>query len=60
MARMAAKAAPPAEEVLARLREIAELRAAGEGEEAERRKTQLQAEHPELDIEAELRRLPER
>lgn len=60
MARMAAKAAPPADEVLARLREIAELRAAGEGEEAERRKTQLQAEHPELDIEAELQRLPER
>lgn len=60
MARMAAKAAPPPAEVQAALREIAELRARGEAEQARKRIERLQAEHPALDIEAQLRRLPER
>lgn len=60
MARMAAKAAPPPAEVLAALREIAELRARGEARQAQQRIERLQAEHPELDVEAQLRRLPER
>ncbi len=60
MARMAAKAAPPPAEVLAALREIAELRARGEARQAQQRLEHLQAEHPELDVEAQLRRLPER
>lgn len=60
MARMAAKAAPLSDEVMTALREIAQLRDSGKGEEAQRRMAQLQAEHPGLDLEAELRRLPER
>lgn len=60
MARMAAKAAPPSADVLAALREIAGLRERGEAEQARQRIEQLQTEHPGLDVEAELRRLPER
>lgn len=59
-ARMAAKVAPLSEEVLAALREIAELRARGDGEEVDQRITRLKAEYPGLDIEAELARLHER
>ncbi|WP_416638063.1 hypothetical protein [Pseudomonas sp. OHS18] len=44
----------------AALREIAELRARGEAEQARKRIERLQAEYPALDIEAQLRRLPER
>lgn len=58
MARMAAKAAPPPAEVLAALREIAGLRERGDVEQARQRIEQLQAEHPGLDVEAEMRRLP--
>ncbi|SHL86163.1 hypothetical protein [Phytopseudomonas punonensis] len=60
MARMAAKAAPLPQDVQNALREIAELRAQGEGEEAERRMERLKAEHPALNVEAELQHLPER
>lgn len=59
-ARMAAKVAPLAEEVLVALREIAELQARGDGEEVDQRITRLKAEYPGLDIEAELARLHER
>ncbi|UQY35049.1 hypothetical protein K8U54_00665 [Pseudomonas fulva] len=57
MARMAAEAAPLPAHVLAALREIAELRERGEAEQAQQRVDRLQAEHPTLDVEAELRRL---
>ncbi|OLU29113.1 hypothetical protein [Pseudomonas sp. PA27(2017)] len=60
MARLAAEAAPPSADVLAALRKIAGLRERGETEQARQRLEQLQAEHPGLDVEAELRRLPER
>lgn len=59
MARMAAKAAPPPADVLAALREIAELRARGEAGQAQQRIEQLQGRYPTLDIEAELQRLPD-
>ncbi|TBU72911.1 hypothetical protein [Phytopseudomonas daroniae] len=59
VARMAAKTAPLHNEVVEALREIADLRARGEGEEAEQRIERLQTQYPDLDIESELRRLPE-
>ncbi|TBU79284.1 hypothetical protein DNK06_12810 [Pseudomonas daroniae] len=58
VARMAAKTAPLHNEVVEALREIADLRARGEGEEAEQRVERLQTQYPDLDIESELRRLP--
>lgn len=58
VARMAAKTAPLSDEVLNALREIADLRARGEGEEAEQQIGRLKAQHPGLDIDGELARLP--
>lgn len=60
MARMAAKTAPLSGELRVALRAIADLQARGEGEEAARHIARLKAEHPGLNIEAELGRLGER
>lgn len=59
VARMAAKTAPLPGDVLTTLREIADLRARGEGREAEQRVERLKKQYPDLDVEAELLRLPQ-
>lgn len=59
VARMAAKTAPLSGDVSNALREIADLRARGEEKQAEQRAERLKAQYPDLDVEAELLRLPE-
>ncbi|KIP88052.1 MULTISPECIES: hypothetical protein [Pseudomonas] len=59
VARMTAKMAPLPGNVSSALREIADLRARGEGGEAEQRAARLKEQYPDLDVEAELLRLPQ-
>ena len=59
VARMAAKTAPLSGDVSNALREIADLRARGEEKKADNRAERLKAQYPDLDVEAELLRLPE-